>query len=108
MSPSKLLIVLAALLCISHAVCQEGQSNSDIVSFTKRVYSALGSKTEAELVEDFKGEYETLNYDGSLGEILDSLYEMRLEDLQISVRHAKKMRDLLDILEGRASDEAIH
>ena len=103
MSHLNLLTVLVALFCISHASCQEGPSNSDIVSFTKRVYSALGSKTEAELVEDFKGEYETLNYDGSLGETLDSLYEMRLEDLQISVRHAKKMRDLLDILEGHTS-----
>lgn len=81
----------------------------DLVSFTKRIYSALGSidnykKTTEELADDFKGEYATLNWDGSLGEKLEALQEMRLLDLQLSVRHARKMRDLLDILDvGPAS-----
>lgn len=74
-------------------------SNSDIVGLSKRIYASLGSKSAADLAQDFKGEYETLNVDGLLGPKLDALYEMRLEDLQLSVRHAKKMRDLLDVLE---------
>jgi hypothetical protein len=75
--------------------------NSDIVGLTKRIYASLGSKEAVDLAQDFKGEYETLNVDGALANKLDALYEMRLEDLQLSVRHAKKMRDLLDVLEGR-------
>ncbi len=81
-------------------------SASDIVSFTKRIYSALGNKKPIDLADDFKGEYATLNSDGLLGEKLGTLQEMRLIDLQLSVRHARKMRDLLDILD--ASDPSLN
>ena len=74
-------------------------SNSDIVDFTKRIYSSLGGKSVADLATDFKVEFETLNSDGSLGETLSSLSAMRLDDLQRSIRHAKKMRDLLNLLD---------
>ncbi len=74
-------------------------SNSDIVDFSKRIYSALGSKSVGDLATDFKVEFETLNSDGLLGETLSSLSAMRLDDLQRSVRHAKKMRDLLNLLD---------
>lgn len=75
-------------------------SNSDVVGLSKRIYASVGSKAPVDLAKDFKGEYETLNVDGTLGPKLDALYEMRLDDLQRSVRHAKKMRDLLDVLEA--------
>lgn len=74
-------------------------SASDILSFTKRLYSALGRTTVVmDVVADFKGEYETLNYDGKLADKLIALYDMRLEDLEISLQHAKKMKDLLTAL----------
>lgn len=79
----------------------------DIVSFTKRLYSAMGRTTILkDIVDDFKGEYETLNYDGKLADKLGALYEMRVEDLQISIRHAKRMKDLvaaMDTPEGTFS-----
>jgi hypothetical protein len=70
----------------------------NVVDFTKRIYSSLGTKSIADLAVDFKGDFEALNYDNKLSEELKSLYEMRLDDLQRSVSHAKKMRDLLEIL----------
>ena len=74
-------------------------SASDIINFTKRLYSALGKTIVVnDVVVNFKGEYETLNYDGKLADKLSALYDMRLEDLEISVQHAKKMKDLLAAL----------
>jgi hypothetical protein len=75
-------------------------SAGDLVSFTKRVYSALGTKKPAEVALDFKGEYATLNWDGALGERLEAVEEMRIQDLQLSVQHARKLRDLLNILDA--------
>jgi hypothetical protein len=77
----------------------EHPSASDIVSFTKRLYSAAGRKDTLGVVDDFRNEYATLNWDGTLGGKLEALQEMRLMDLQTSVRHAKKMRDLIALLE---------
>jgi hypothetical protein len=75
-------------------------STGDLVSFTKRVYSALGTKKTADVALDFKGEYATLNWDGALGERLEAVEEMRMLDLQLSVQHARKLRDLLTILDA--------
>ena len=75
-------------------------STGDLVSFTKRVYSALGTKKPAEVALDFKGEYATLNWDGALGERLRAVEEMRIQDLQLLVQHARKLRDLLNILDA--------
>jgi hypothetical protein len=77
------------------------KKNEDVVDFTKRIYSSLGTKSVADLAMDFKSDFEILNEDNNkLGEELNGLYEMRLDDLKRSVLHAKKMRDLLDILES--------
>jgi hypothetical protein len=77
------------------------KKNENVVDFTKRIYSSLGTKSIADLAIDFKNDFEVLNEDNNkLGEELNSLYEMRLDDLKRSVLHAKKMRDLLDILES--------
>jgi hypothetical protein len=94
--------VLAPLPSVTKSTPPSTQNpnNEDVVSFTERIYSALGTKKTAELAVDFKGEYATLNWDGSLSEKLGALQEMRLQDLQLSVRHARKMRDLLDLLDA--------
>lgn len=78
----------------------EFPSSSDIVSFTKRAYYALGDKGQniKDIATNFKGEYETLNYDGKLGEKLWGLYEMRWQDLQIAVKHATQFKEFLDLL----------
>lgn len=82
-------------------------SGADVVSFTKRVYQALGKggSSVQDIVGDFKREYETLNYDGTLGEKLMGLYEMRLNDLQIAYRHAKTLKEVWDALGAPAAVE---
>jgi hypothetical protein len=91
-------LILGTIL-VSHGSCQT-KNSVDVVGFTKRIYNALGTKNPSDLAIDFKEEYANLNnIDGALGEKLNGLYEMRMEDLQISVRHARKMRYFLDILE---------
>lgn len=72
----------------------------NVVGFTKRIYSSLGTKPIADLAVDLKSDFDALNSDKKLGETLHGLYEMRLDDLKRSVLHAKKMRDLLDILDA--------
>jgi hypothetical protein len=81
-------------------------NSAHFVGFTKRVYSALGKGSVKDVAETFKGEYETLNYDGKLGEKLWGLYEMRQDDLQIALKHAKKMREVLEVLAADGVAEA--
>ncbi len=74
-------------------------SASDILSFTKRLYSVLGRTIVVkDVVVNFKAEYETLNYDGKLADKLIALYDMRQQDLEISVQHTMKMKELLTAL----------
>jgi hypothetical protein len=95
------LTLVLGIALVSHGNCQQ---HVDIVGFTKRMYSALGTKTPVEVASDMKEEYDGFNQDGLLGEKLNSLYEMRLEDLHISVGHVGKMRELLDILQPSVED----
>jgi hypothetical protein len=75
-------------------------TTQDIVQFSRRLYSSLGTKKAADLAHDFQPEYDALNADGKLGETLGALAEMRIEDLTVSVRRAKKMRRVVALLEG--------
>lgn len=70
----------------------------DIVSFSKRMYSSLATGDANTLAERFKPTFNALNHDGNLGHTLDILYDMRLMDLQASVGHARKMKDVIEIL----------
>jgi len=102
------LLVLTTMLCAASAfdpdsveqrAAKPDYEGSDIVRFTKYMYSVLGDKSAEELARDFKEDYDALNTDGKLGVTLSALYEMRMEDLLVSVRHSKKMREVIDILE---------
>ena len=72
------------------------QRTSDIVNMQKTIYSVLGQYEVPEIVSRFRPEFERLDIDGTLTNTLDSLYEMRMLDMQISIQHAKKMRSVLD------------
>ena len=87
-------------MAIEEVAMQPGYEGRDIVRFSKHMYSVLGTKDQVELAKDFRGEYDALNKDGKLGLTLDALLEMRLEDIMISARHVKKMREVLNILSG--------
>lgn len=71
---------------------------SDIVSFSKLMYSSLASGNAAMLAERFRSTFDSLNQDEKLGETLDIMYDMRLMDLQASIRHARKMKDVIELL----------
>jgi hypothetical protein len=71
---------------------------SDIVSFSKQMYSSLAAGTAVEIAEHFKSTFDSLNQDKRLADELNIVYDMRLMDLQASIRHARKMKEVLSIL----------
>jgi hypothetical protein len=76
-----------------------GDDNHDIMRFSKRMYSVLGTDDAANLAVKFKSEYKMLNADGTLGSVLGALYDMRMDDLLVSVERVRKMRELLETLD---------
>ena len=97
------IIVLVSIFTLSSCLpttTPPPPTDQDIVLFSKRLYSSLGTKKTSDLAHDFRPEYDSLNADGKLGRTLEALAAMRLEDLMISVRHAKKMKKVVVLLEG--------
>lgn len=76
----------------------EPPPQSGAIVFSKRLYSSLASENATALAERFRPDFDSLNFGGALAETLDIIYDMRLQDLQTSVRHARKMRDVIDLL----------
>ena len=68
------------------------------VQFFNHALSILGTKDAQELANDLKGEFENLDTLGTLGTTLISLFELRLEDLHVTIDHYKKMKTVLDLL----------
>ena len=71
---------------------------SVIVGFYKRLYSSMATENVTALVEHFRPTFDSLNQDGMLGDTLNIIYDMRLNDLQTSIRHARKMKEVVDLL----------
>jgi hypothetical protein len=55
------------------------------------------------IAEKYRGEFEQLDAHtgGRLGQTLNSLIEIRMLDLQASIRHAKRMHRLIDDFTGK-------
>ena len=74
--------------------------SDDVVSFTKSLYRDLGNNwNNATAVADkYRDRFNALNdtSDGHLSQTLASLFEIRMLDLQASVRHARKMRSVVE------------
>jgi len=70
-----------------------------ILQFTKRIYKDLGNNmgNVTRTTDKFKEEYDDLENvtDGRLGPALSSLLEMRMLDLQASIRHARRMHQVV-------------
>lgn len=73
----------------------------DIVNFSKLMYSSLSTGDENTLAELFRPTFDRLDHDRNLGDTLDILYDMRLMDLQASIRHARKMKDIIELLKHK-------
>ena len=75
--------------------------SEDIVRFTKNLYKDLGSSWGANttvVADKYRDKFNRLNAttDGQLGQTLSALFEIRMLDLQASVRHARKMRSVIE------------
>lgn len=77
----------------------DANAGVEVVQFAKSIYSALGSNKGDvnQTVQTFRDRFQELNAttDGQLPEALAGLYEIRLLDLQSSIRHAKKMMEVV-------------
>ena len=76
----------------------------DVVRFTKNLYKELGDHwgNTTAISDKYRDQFQNLNAstDGQLGETLSALFEIRMLDLQASVRHARKMRSVLQSFSG--------
>lgn len=83
----------------------------EVVSFTKNLYKDLGSNwnaVNASVVTDkYRNQFQHLNEStaGQLGETLAALFEIRMLDLQASVRHARKMRAVIEAFAEKPANE---
>lgn len=76
-----------------------------VVQFTKKIYKDLGNNwnNASRVADKYRDEFDQLdqNTGGRLGETLNSLIEIRMLDLQASIRHAKRMHRLIDDFTGK-------
>lgn len=72
----------------------------DVVRFTKTLYKELGNNwgNTTTVTDKFRDRFRDLNEttEGQLGQTLAALFEIRMLDLQASVRHARKMRTVIE------------
>jgi hypothetical protein len=76
--------------------------NRNIVQFSKKMYSYLGvvKPWNATFIADhFRPEFDRINADGTVGSALMALYDMRMQDLQTSVKHTRRMQEVLSALD---------
>ena len=74
------------------------------VRYFKHLLSILDTKqAPQDIANEVHNDFLANNADGKLGADLRSLFEIRLEDLLISVRHYRKMRQVLELLLGEGS-----
>jgi hypothetical protein len=72
-----------------------------VVRFTKNLYKELGSDWDntTSVAEKYRDKFNQLNETthGELGDTIASLLEIRMLDLQASIRQARKMRGVLGV-----------
>jgi hypothetical protein len=94
------LSLLLVVCCLPSLPCQTARRKSEIVRFSKKMYSSvMGAVNATTLAEGLSGEFNKLNTDGTLGGALRALYDMHVQDLQVSLQNARKMREVLDLLD---------
>jgi len=77
----------------------------DMIDLSTRIYSAMGKQNTTLVVNEFKPQFDDLNNrsEGELGKTLGAAFEVRLLDLQQSVRHAKAMLEVINELSDAAT-----
>jgi hypothetical protein len=95
------------------AVSQPIVNKQDLIlQFTKKLYKDIGNNfgNVTRTTDKFQDEYDELDNitDGRLGPALTSLLEIRMLDLQASIRHARRMHQVLNGFLGKnGEDESI-
>ena len=83
--------------------CQSAAQSGDIARLSKRLYTTLimhsGPWNATALAGEFKKEYDHFNTDGRLAETLKSLYDIRAHDLQKSLMYARRVQEVLKVLD---------
>jgi hypothetical protein len=93
------------------SVSQQAVNKQDLIlQFTKKLYKDLGNNlgNVTRTTDKFQGEYDELDTmtDGRLGPALTSLLEIRMLDLQASIRHARRMHQVLNGFMGKNTEDA--
>lgn len=91
-------LILFLSHCASYASSNYDERVKAIVNMQKSIYSVLGGSDVTQIAMHFRPKFKELDVDGTLAQTLESLYEMRRLDLQISMEHAKKMKKVLEAL----------
>jgi hypothetical protein len=112
--PTHVLALLSAMLVLAHGglapslkpapavlVNSKPLDPDAVVRFTKNLYKDLGKDwgNNATVVADkYRDKFARLNAttEGQLGNTLASLFEIRMLDLQSSIKHARKMRSVIE------------
>ena len=103
-----LLLVLLSAVLVDSGLAPSFKPNilpakldpDDVVRFSKTLYKELGNNwgNTTIVTDKFRERFRDLNAttDGQLGQTLAALFEIRMLDLQASVRHARKMRSVIE------------
>lgn len=84
-------------------------SREELLGFSKRVYKEAWLANATLVTAGFQKEFDILNEstDGNLGKTLTAVFELRLIELQHSVRHARAMLDMVNHLIGRPTADCL-
>lgn len=84
----------------------DSSKQDQVIKFTKKLYRDLGGHFAnlTSVADKYQGEFDQLDQHtgGKLAETLSTLSELRLLDLQTSIRHARRMHKLIDEITGKS------
>ena len=84
----------------------DSSKQDQVIRFTKKLYRDLGGHFAnlTSVADKYQGEFDQLDQHtgGKLAETLSTLSELRLLDLQTSIRHARRMHKLVDEITGKS------
>lgn len=84
----------------------DSSKQDQVIKFTKKLYRDLGGHFAnlTSVADKYQGEFDQLDQHtgGKLAETLSTLSELRLLDLQASIRHARRMHKLIDEITGKS------
>ena len=84
----------------------DASKQDKVIQFTKKLYRDLGGHFAnlTSVADKYQGEFDQLDQHtgGKLAETLSTLSELRLLDLQTSIRHARRMHKLVDEITGKS------